>query len=146
MTEIGRPTLIVYRVPCTDLAAMRGFYGGLLGLEEIAFRDGPEGGWAGFQAGRVQIVLLTGAYVEQLGGSPPGKAAREATAPPLRLELPCAAAARALDRLGAVAAGAERDGVGRGPRRTTLRDPMGNAVDVIAPPPEEGSRWTTETP
>lgn len=138
----AHPSLVFYCVPCTDLEPMRQFYRDVLGLEEIAHRHGPEGGWAGFQAGRVQLVVVSGAYTDPPRGGPAVERAEGAgvtttVGSSLRLELPEVRATALLDRLGARVESPSAP-LGRGSseaRRYTLRDPMGNAVDVYASAP-----------
>lgn len=44
-------------VSCNDLAAMRHFYGDLLGMTEVSYREGPEG-WLVYQCAGFQFMIF----------------------------------------------------------------------------------------
>ncbi len=62
MTDTGVDVKInfIYQ-SCNDVGAMRHFYGDLLGMKEVSFREGPEG-WLVYQCEGFQFMIFPAGY------------------------------------------------------------------------------------
>ena len=130
---------------CSDVSAVREFYSGLLGMEELGFMDTDQFGWAGYDSEGMQLMFFR--WDEDLPARTgwdwqPGDGAGEAPGMSFSIELPEEESAELVEKIGQ----AELQRMSETPTWRqgsywgwTVRDPAGNTVELYWHPAEKPS-------